>query len=81
MDTYPTLLQTISDQHLSGTLAVLLSNGIESRVVGLLVADKRTVCLDDNLVFRAVFDNVTLLVPRMKLLGRSPCQMVHLELD
>jgi len=60
---YPTLLQAIPDQDLTGTLVVLLGNRVQSRVIGLLVADQGTVCLDDNLVILAVLDCLSLLVP------------------
>jgi len=60
---YPTLLQAISDQDLTGFLVVLLGNRVQSRVVGLLVTDQGAVCLDDNLVILTVLDRLSLLVP------------------
>ena len=65
--TYPALLQTVSNQDLAGALVVLLGNGFQSLVLGLLVTDKRAVRLDDNLVILTELDCFTLLVPRVKL--------------
>lgn len=64
---YPALLQTVSDKHLSSTFVVFLRDRVQGRVVGLLIAYKRAVCFDDNLVLVAVVDSFALLVPRVQL--------------
>ena len=64
---YPALLQTIPNQDLRDSLAVLLGEFSGGGVVGFLVADDGGVGLNDNVVFVAVVDYCALLAPRMEL--------------
>lgn len=67
--TYPSLLQAVTDQDLTSRLLVLLSQRVQRGVVGLLVADKGAVSLNDNVVGLTVLDSYTLLVPGVQLEG------------
>ena len=64
---YPTFLQAISDQNLSGRLAVFLRDPDQRLIVGLVIPHEWAIRLNDDLVFLAVFDDLPLLAPRMQL--------------
>lgn len=61
------VLQTPPHQHLRVADVVLLRDALQRRVRGLLVAHKRAVRLDDNVVVLAVLDGVFLLAPGVQL--------------
>jgi hypothetical protein len=65
--TYPSLLQAVTNQDLTGRLLVLLRQRLECRVVGLLVADQGAVGLDNNVVGLTELDSHALLVPGVQL--------------
>ena len=64
---YKTSLQTPADENLGIAYVVLLRDALQCRIVGLLVADERAVCFDDDVVVLAVFHGVFLLAPRVEL--------------
>jgi hypothetical protein len=63
----PPLLQAPADEDLVRTDAVFLADGEERRVLGLLVAHQRAVCLHDDVVLLAEVDELALLAPRVEL--------------
>ena len=67
----PPFLQAITNKDLSGQLAILLSQLVDDGVVRFLVARDGAISFYYDALFLAVGDDVTLLVPRMKLY-RSP---------
>jgi hypothetical protein len=53
-----------------------LANGIQCRVVCLLVADQGTVSFDYDAIILAVVYNLSLLGERVQLCPVSTCQMI-----
>jgi hypothetical protein len=65
--TYPSLLQAVADQDLTGRFLVLFRQRLEGWVIGFLVADEGAVGLDDDVVGLAELDSHALLVPGVQL--------------
>lgn len=75
---HPVLLQAIPDEHLSGALTVLLGDGVEGLVLGLLVADEWTICFYDDALLLTVGYSLALLVPGVQLFGSAIVQKLAL---
>lgn len=74
---YPALLQTVSDEDLTCALVVLLCNGIQGGVICFLVTDQWAICLNEDLVVETVLDCFLLLVPGVELQIESVCYERH----